>query len=180
MQNGDGGGVAALFDGNVGTYFHSRYNNDGTGTTNQMPVDITIDRGEGAKSAFQTVGYAGRPGSATSNGNVQKFELYVADSKSDLYKETSKKGSFTVDYAGAYDGNTSKMIYFGLDEAQSGRYVGFRVTQGANGNFVSGSELDLFAEKFTSVPKGEVRALPPASSNSRTWRFPIPRTSPAR
>ena len=32
---------------------------------------------------------------------------------------------------------------------------GFRVTQGANGNFVSGSELDLFAEKFTSVPKGE-------------------------
>lgn len=155
VQNGDGGGVAALFDGNVGTYFHSRYNNDGTGTTNQMPVDITIDRGEGAKSAFQTVGYAGRPGSATSNGNVQKFELYVADSKSDLYKETSKKGSFTVDYAGAYDGNTSKMIYFGLDEAQSGRYVGFRVTQGANGNFVSGSELDLFAEKFTSVPKGE-------------------------
>ena len=51
--------------------------------------------------------------------------------------------------------HTSKMIYFGLDEAQSGRYVGFRVTQGANGNFVSGSELDLFAEKFTSVPKGE-------------------------
>ena len=159
VQNGDGDGAAALIDGNFDTYFHSRYNENGTGDQSKMPVDITIDRGQGASSSFQTVGYAGRKGAASSNGNVKKFELYVSNDKAKLYEDANKKGSFKVDYAGAYDGQTPKMIYFGLNEAQNGRYVGFRVTEGANGNFAAGSEIDLYAEKFTSVPEGEAKGF---------------------
>ena len=159
VQTGDGGGAAALIDGSFETYFHSRYNENGTGNQGKMPVDITIDRGEGVSSSFQTVGYAGRKGSATSNGNVKKFELYVADSKDDLYKAANKKGTFTVDYADAYDGQTPKMICFGLDEAQTGRYVGFRVVEGANGSYAAGSEINLYEEKFTSVPETDAKGF---------------------
>ncbi|WP_159430431.1 discoidin domain-containing protein [Collinsella phocaeensis] len=159
VQNGDGGGAAALIDGSFETYFHSRYSENGTGSQGEMPVDITIDRGAGATSSFQTVGYAGRKGSATSNGNVKKFELYVSNSEGDLYEEANKKGSFKVDYVEAYDGATPKMIYFGLDKAQTGRYVGFRVIEGANGAFAAGSEIDLYKEKFTSVPETDAKGL---------------------
>ncbi|MFR3452032.1 MAG: hypothetical protein ACLTSX_11330 [Collinsella sp.] len=40
-QNGDGQGKDALIDGDPSTYWHSRYNNNGEGTTEKLLVDIT-------------------------------------------------------------------------------------------------------------------------------------------
>ena len=83
---------------------------------------MTIDRGEGAKSSFQTVGYAGRNVKGA-NGTFKKFAVYVSDSKDDLFENANKKGMFSVDLSSSYnDDGTCKMTYFGLDEAQTGRH----------------------------------------------------------
>lgn len=149
VASNEGGGYEALIDGDFTTYYHSRYA-AGEGDTKKLPVDLTIDRGEGAKSSFQTVGYAGRNVKGA-NGTFKKFAVYVSDSKDGLFDDTNKKGTFSVDLSSSYnDDGTCKMTYFGLDKAQTGRYVGIRVLEAQGGSFASGAELDLYQEKFST------------------------------
>ncbi|WP_301871324.1 discoidin domain-containing protein [Collinsella tanakaei] len=162
-QPGDGNGPSALIDGKSNTYWHSGYQAGNEGTVNKMPVDVTIDRGEAGKSiAFQTIGYAGRQAAngANTNGNAKKFEVYASNDEGKLFEKESKKGSFKVNYAGAYDGSNPKMIYFGLDEkVKDARYVGIRFTEGTGGSFAAGSEIALYDGKFTSVPESDKGAI---------------------
>ncbi len=159
VQNNDGQGKDALIDGDTNTYWHSRYNDSGTGTDRKMPVDITLDRGSKTGS-FQTVGYM--PRSTSANGNWQEFEVYASDTKEGLFEKGNKlksaagKSTFKVGYSGMY-GDTdatrgAKWIYFGLKDACDKQFVGIRVTKGRGGNFAAGSEIDLFSDQFTSVP----------------------------
>ena len=76
VSTNEGGGYEALIDGDFTTYYHSRYG-AGEGDTKKLPVDLTIDRGEGAQSSFQTVGYAGRNVKGA-NGTFKKFAVYVS------------------------------------------------------------------------------------------------------
>lgn len=160
----DGGGIAALIDGNTNTYWHSKYNNNGvTGEANKMPVTVTLDRGDSAP-AFSTLGYMPRP-NQMSNGNWTKFELYASDNKDDLYKPESQlvnqsgDKTFKVGYTGMYGQGAesgAKWNYFGLKENCSKRYVGVKVTEGHGGSFAAGSELDLFSgDPFTSCDFGK-------------------------
>ncbi len=162
-QPGDGNGPSALIDGKPNTYWHSGYQAGNEGTVNRMPVDVTIDRGEAGKSiAFQTIGYAGRQAAngANTNGNAKKFEVYASNDEGKLFEKENKKGSFKVNYAGAYDGSNPKMIYFGLDEkVEDARYVGIRFTEGTGGSFAAGSEIALYDGKFTSVPESDKGAI---------------------
>lgn len=153
VASNDGGGYAALIDGDFTTYYHSNYGM-GEGTNKKLPVDLTIDRGEGANESFQTVGYAARNVKGA-NGTFKKFEVYVSDKKDDLFKDANKKGNFEVDLSGSYnDDNTCKMTYFELDEAQSGRYVGIRVKAAQGDAYASGAELNLYKEKFSTFETG--------------------------
>ena len=156
VQNGDGQGKDALIDGDPSTYWHSRYNNNGDGTTEKLPVDITLNRGAKGGS-FKTLGYVAR--STSANGNWQEFEVYASDKKEGLFSESNKlenaagKTTFKVSYDGVYgDQPGAKWLYFGLKQSCDKQYVGIRVTKGQGGNFAAGSEIDLFAEEFTSVP----------------------------
>ena len=153
VATNEGGGYDALIDGDLTTYYHSRYG-AGEGDTKKLPVDLTIDRGQGAKSSFQTVGYAGRNVKGA-NGTFKKFAVYVSDSKDTLFENANKKGTFSVDLSSSYnDDGTCKMTYFGLDKAQTGRYVGIRVLEAQGGSFASGAELDLYQEKFDTFESG--------------------------
>lgn len=153
VATNEGGGYEALIDGDLTTYYHSRYG-AGEGDTKRLPVDLTIDRGEGANSSFQTVGYAGRNVKGA-NGTFKKFAVYVSDSKDNLFENANKKGTFSVDLSSSYnDDGTCKMTYFGLDKAQTGRYVGIRVLEAQGGSFASGAELDLYQEKFDTFESG--------------------------
>ena len=153
VATNEGGGYEALIDGDLTTYYHSRYG-AGEGDTKKLPVDLTIDRGEGANSSFQTVGYAGRNVKGA-NGTFKKFAVYVSDSKDNLFDNANKKGTFSVDLSSSYnDDGTCKMTYFGLDKAQTGRYVGIRVLEAQGGSFASGAELDLYQEKFDTFESG--------------------------
>lgn len=156
VQNGDGQGKDALIDGNLNTYWHSRYDKNGEGTTKQLPVDITLNRGAKGGS-FKTLGYVAR--STSTNGNWQEFEVYASDKKDSLFSESNKlenaagKTTFKVGYDGVYgDQPGAKWLYFGLKQSCDKQYVGIRVTKGQGGSFAAGSEIDLFAEEFTSVP----------------------------
>ena len=153
VATNEGGGYEALIDGDLTTYYHSRYG-AGEGDTKKLPVDLTIDRGEGANSSFQTVGYAGRNVKGA-NGTFKKFAVYVSDSKDNLFENANKKGTFSVDLSSSYnDDGTCKMTYFGLDKAQTGRYVGIHVLEAQGGSFASGAELDLYQEKFDTFESG--------------------------
>ena len=148
-KQGDGQGVDALLDGDLNTYWHCDYENNKPKVT---PAQITIDRGDSQKNVpFQTVGYAGRKEGAGTNGNFNKFAVYASDTKDGLFEETNLKDTCKVSYTGAYDGG-HKMVYCGLKQAVTGRYVGIKVLDGAGG-FAAGAELDLFKEKFDSVPE---------------------------
>ena len=156
VQNGDGQGKDALIDGDPSTYWHSRYNNNGDGTTEKLPVDITLNRGAKGGS-FKTLGYVAR--STSANGNWQEFEVYASDKKDGLFNESNKlenaagKTTFKVSYDGVYgDQPGAKWLYFGLKQSCDKQYVGIRVTKGQGGGYAAGSEIDLFAEEFTSVP----------------------------
>ena len=148
-KQGDGQGVDALLDGDLNTYWHCDYENNKPKVT---PAQITIDRGDSQKNVpFQTVGYAGRKEGAGTNGNFNKFAVYASDTKEGLFEEKNLKDTCKVSYTGAYDGG-HKMVYCGLKQAVTGRYVGIKVLDGAGG-FAAGAELDLFKEKFDSVPE---------------------------
>ncbi len=150
VQTNDGGGYNALVDGDMNTYYHSRYNANGEGEQNPANVRITLDRGNSyATAPFQTIGYAPRPGSASSNGNVQKYKVYVSDNRDTLFNAENFKKEMNIDYNGVYTVRRPGFVYSSLDAPQSERYVGFEVVS-SNANVTAASEIDLFTEKFDS------------------------------
>ena len=153
----EGGGYAALLDSNVNNHYHSNYGT-GEGTSNKLPIDLTIDRGEaGASVPFQTLGYRPRKDGANANGNINKYELYVGNDKDNLFTEANKKKAGTFQYTGIYAvANNPEMIYTSFAEQQTGRYVGIRVVTSAGGNkYAAGTQLALFTEPFDSFPEVE-------------------------
>lgn len=152
----DGGGKAAIIDGNNSTYWHSRYNNSGTGDATQtLPQFFVIDLGQ--ETSFGSIGYVARPNSG--NGAATSFKLYVSntpfesvsDSKSaasivNALGEPAISGTFT--YANG-EGQTIKKA--GSTTELKGRYVMFVVTGSNNGSHASCAEFYLSTELFKNV-----------------------------
>lgn len=152
----DGGGKDAIIDGNNSTYWHSRYNNSGTGDATQtLPQFFVIDLGQ--ETSFGSIGYVARPNSG--NGAATSFKLYVSntpfesvsDSKSaasivDALGEPAISGTFT--YANG-EGQTIKKA--GSTTELKGRYVMFVVTGSNNSKHASCAEFYLSTELFKNV-----------------------------
>lgn len=152
----DGGGKDAIIDGNNSTYWHSRYNNSGTGDATQtLPQFFVIDLGQ--ETSFGSIGYVARPNSG--NGAATSFKLYVSntpfesvsDSKSaasivNALGEPAISGTFT--YANG-EGQTIKKA--GSTTELKGRYVMFVVTGSNNGRHASCAEFYLSTELFKNV-----------------------------
>ena len=159
-NDGDNGGPQAIIDGNPSTYWHSRYNDNGTGDK-KLPATVTIDRGSG-KEPFQTVGYLSRPSDA--NGNWTEFEVYASDQKEKLFTDTNKlkaedgSTTFKPQYDGMYGAAGAKWNYFGLKEPVTKQYVGIKILSG-KGNFAAAAEVDLFDGKFTTTVNKDQGAI---------------------
>lgn len=152
----DGGGKDAIIDGNNSTYWHSRYNNNGTGDATQtLPQFFVIDLGQ--ETSFGSIGYVARPNSG--NGAATSFKLYVSntpfesvsDSKSaasivNALGEPAISGTFT--YANG-EGQTIKKA--GSTTELKGRYVMFVVTGSNNSKHASCAEFYLSTELFKNV-----------------------------
>ena len=152
----DGGGKAGIIDGNNSTYWHSRYDENGTGDATQtLPQFFVIDLGQ--ETTFGSIGYVPRPNFG--NGAATSFKLYVnntgfesvSDSKSaasivNALGEPAISGTFT--YANG-EGQTIKKA--GSTTELKGRYVMFVVTGSNNGSHASCAEFYLSTELFKNV-----------------------------
>lgn len=152
----DGGGKAGIIDGDNSTYWHSRYDDNGTGDATQtLPQFFVIDLGK--ETTFGSIGYVPRPNFG--NGAATSFKLYVnntgfesvSDSKSaasivNALGEPAISGTFT--YANG-EGQTIKKA--GSTTELKGRYVMFVVTGSNNGSHASCAEFYLSTELFKNV-----------------------------
>lgn len=86
----DGGGKDAIIDGNNSTYWHSRYNNSGTGDATQtLPQFFVIDLGQ--ETSFGSIGYVARPNSG--NGAATSFKLYVSNTPFESVSDSKSAAS---------------------------------------------------------------------------------------
>lgn len=145
----DGGGKAAIIDGNNSTYWHSRYNNNGTGdATQKLPQFFVIDLGQ--ETSFKSIGYVPRPG--LGNGTATSFKLYVSNTEFESVSG-SKNAASIVNALGnpamtgtfTYANNEGQTIKTASSETElTGRYVMFVVTGNKNNNgFASCAEFYL-------------------------------------
>lgn len=145
----DGGGKAAIIDGNNSTYWHSRYDNNGTGdATKSLPQFFVIDLGK--ETSFKSIGYVPRPG--LKNGTAATFKLYVSNTKFESVSDSKNAASIvnalgnpamtgTFTYANG-EGQTVKTA--SSETELTGRYVMFVITGGKDNNsFASCAEFYL-------------------------------------
>lgn len=152
----DGGGKDAIIDGNNSTYWHSRYDNSGTGDATQtLPQFFVIDLGQ--ETTFGSIGYVARP--RLENGTATSFKLYVSNTPFESVSgsknaasivnalgEPAISGTFT--YANG-EGQTVKKA--GSTTELKGRYVMFVVTGSNNGTHASCAEFYLSTELFKNI-----------------------------
>lgn len=145
----DGGGKDAIIDGNNSTYWHSRYNNSGTGDATQtLPQFFVIDLGQ--ETSFKSIGYVPRPG--LKNGTAATFKLYVSNTEFESVSDSKNAASIvnalgnpamtgTFTYANG-EGQTVKTA--SSETELTGRYVMFVITGGKDNNsFASCAEFYL-------------------------------------
>lgn len=145
----DGGGKAAIIDGNNSTYWHSRYDNNGTGdATKSLPQFFVIDLGQ--ETSFKSIGYVPRPG--LQNGTAATFKLYVSNTEFERVSDSKNAASIvnalgnpamtgTFTYANG-EGQTVKTA--SSETELTGRYVMFVITGGKDNNsFASCAEFYL-------------------------------------
>lgn len=130
-QSNDGGGSSAIIDGNNGTFWHSRYGDNGTGdATKTFPQFIVIDLGQ--ETAFKTIGYMPRSG----NGKVTTFKLYVSNTAFESVG-AGKTAASIVNALGdpamsgtfSYNGDNGQVLKTATSDTElQGRYVMFVIT----------------------------------------------------
>ena len=154
-QSHDGGGKAALIDGDNSTFWHSRYDaNRGSGdVTKTLPQFFVIDLGQ--KTSFKTIGYMPRSGKA--NGRATTFKIYVSDTNFESVSN-GKSAKQIVDALGeptmtgtfSYPNDDQVLKTATSDTELSGRYVMFIVT-GANDDQGVASCAEFYLSKDASI-----------------------------
>lgn len=154
-QPHDGGGKAALIDGDNSTFWHSRYDaNRGSGdVTKTLPQFFVIDLGQ--KTAFKTIGYM--PRSGESNGRATTFKIYVSDTNFESVSN-GKSAKQIVDALGeptmtgtfSYPNNDQVLKTATSDTELSGRYVMFVITA-ANDDQGVASCAEFYLSKDASI-----------------------------
>lgn len=151
----DGGGKDAIIDGNNSTYWHSRYNNSGTGdATRTLPQFFVIDLGQ--KTSFKSIGYVPRPG--LQNGTAATFKLYVSNTEFESVSDSKNAASIvnalgnpamtgTFTYANG-EGQTVKTA--SSETELTGRYVMFVIT-GSKDNNSFASCAEFYLSKDASI-----------------------------
>jgi trimeric autotransporter adhesin len=123
----ENGSAINAFDGNPGTYWHTKW----SGTADPYPHELQIDLG----ASYSIVKFKYMPrqdGSA--NGRVKDYEIYIS-SNSNNWGTAVATGTFAND-------GTEKIVSF--PAAVSGRYLRFRALNEVNGNpWATAAEINL-------------------------------------
>lgn len=153
----DGGGKAGIIDGDNSTYWHSRYDKNGTGdATVRLPQFFVIDLGK--ETSFKSIGYVPRPG--LSNGTATSFKLYVSNTEFESVSDSRNAASIvnaqgdpamtgTFTYA---DGEGQTIKTASSETVLTGRYVMFVITGDKNNSgCASCAEFYLSADAAKSI-----------------------------
>ena len=153
----DGGGKAAIIDGDNNTFWHSRYNGGGGASgdnSEQLPQFFQLDLG--STQEFNKIGYVPRPG--LKNGTVTAFKIYVSDSPFETASETNKAATIVsklgdAAYTGSFTykaGEAASLKTVSLGKNLTGRYVLFVATTAIDGNPNTNSVYASCAEFYLS------------------------------
>lgn len=142
----ENGNASNLIDGNLGSYWHTRYDDQGggQGQTN-YPYNVIFTLGK--STTFQCFSYTPRQDSAT-NGDIKGYELYYSTSAETLGVDDAgwtllKQGNFTY--------NEKNTIYVNLETPCTATQLKLKATSSNNGqNFAGGAEFNLH-EKTVNV-----------------------------
>lgn len=153
----DGGGKAGIIDGDNSTYWHSRYDKNGTGdATVRLPQFFVIDLGK--ETSFKSIGYV--PRSGLSNGTATSFKLYVSNTAFESVSDSRNAASIvnaqgdpamtgTFTYA---DGEGQTIKTASSETVLTGRYVMFVITGDKNNSgCASCAEFYLSADAAKSI-----------------------------
>lgn len=157
-QPHDGGGKAALIDGDNSTFWHSRYDaNRGSGdVTKTLPQFFVIDLGK--ETAFKTIGYMPRPGGG--NGRVTAFKLYVSNTEFESVSNDKSAASIVKALSGdpamtgtfSYDGDNGQVLKTATSNTElSGRYVMFVITEATTDGDAVASCAEFYLSKDASI-----------------------------
>ena len=157
-QPHDGGGKAALIDGDNSTFWHSRYDaNRGSGdVTKTLPQFFVIDLGK--ETAFKTIGYMPRPGGG--NGRVTAFKLYVSTTEYERVSNDKSAASIVNALSGdpamtgtfSYDGDKGQVLKTASSETElTGRYVMFVITAATTDHDAVASCAEFYLSKDASI-----------------------------
>ena len=157
-QPHDGGGKAALIDGDNSTFWHSRYDaNRGSGdVTKTLPQFFVIDLGK--ETAFKTIGYMPRPGGG--NGRVTAFKLYVSNTEFESVSNDKSAASIVNALSGdpamtgtfSYDGDNGQVLKTATSDTElSGRYVMFVITGATTDGAAVASCAEFYLSKDASI-----------------------------
>lgn len=157
-QPHDGGGKAALIDGDNSTFWHSRYDaNRGSGdVTKTLPQFFVIDLGK--ETAFKTIGYMPRPGGG--NGRVTAFKLYVSNTEFESVSNDKSAASIVNALSGdpamtgtfSYDGDNGQVLKTATSNTElSGRYVMFVITGATTDGAAVASCAEFYLSKDASI-----------------------------
>lgn len=157
-QPHDGGGKAALIDGDNSTFWHSRYDaNRGSGdVTKTLPQFFVIDLGK--ETAFKTIGYMPRPGGG--NGRVTAFKLYVSNTEFESVSNGKSAASIVNALSGepamtgtfSYDGDNGQVLKTATSDTElSGRYVMFVITGATTDGLAVASCAEFYLSKDASI-----------------------------
>lgn len=157
-QPHDGGGKAALIDGDNSTFWHSRYDaNRGSGdVTKTLPQFFVIDLGK--ETAFKTIGYMPRPGGG--NGRVTAFKLYVSNTEFESVSNDKSAASIVNALSGnpamtgtfSYDGDNGQVLKTATSDTElRGRYVMFVITGATTDGVAVASCAEFYLSKDESI-----------------------------
>lgn len=106
---GENGNASHMFDGDVNTYYHSKYKNAST-EEKQYPHNIYVDLKN--KNTFKSVYYKQRVynGSPTVSGHVKDFKLYTASSIEELKTDKAK-----LVYEGTFEDKEDNYVNLGKE-----------------------------------------------------------------
>ena len=145
---GEDGRASNVIDGNVSTYWHSKY---GTGAGSYTAGHwLQFDLGKSTE--FKSFSYTPRQNSETVNGNVATYKLLYSNAETAPAADADwsvavENGTFT------YDGVNP--IYVNLDNAVTARWVKFVPLSAKNSqSFAACAEFNLYAEKYTPADLG--------------------------
>ena len=178
-QNASGssdGPASNLLDGNVGSIWHTGYNDSGAQGDMAFPFAVNIDMNE--EVTFKSFAYTPRSNGVETNGNLSQYALYAANTEMNLDYATDASGvptnsAWTLISSGTFVYDDVNPIYVDLAQETTANQLVFVALSAKNGKaFAGGAEFELF-ETTSAETKALIEAEKTASHSLPSSEFTL-------